>query len=164
MYTDSLTYVWFKAQDIGLDSMPGDIYDGILASDMGPQTDPYISCNKDCSDYYVDNMLYFMNTRSTQVGAIAKSLALTKPTLSTKLTSQTITLFWAPRKVPGVSITRYQLQRSSNGSTWSNLTPTSATKTVIKNVKRGTISYYRVRVIESVGTTPWSDALRVRAI
>jgi hypothetical protein len=56
------------------------------------------------------------------------------------------------------------LQRSSNGSTWSNLTPTFATKTVIKNVKRGAISYYRVRVITSSGTTPWSVALRVRAI
>lgn len=164
MYTDSLTYVWFKAQDIGLDSMPRDIYDGILASDMGPQTDPYRGCDKGCSDYYVDYMLNFMNTRSAQVAAIAKPLALTKPTLSTKLTSKTITLNWAPRKVPGVSVTRYQLQRSSNGSTWSNLTPTSATKTVIKNVKPGAISYYRVRVVTSVGTTPWSVALRVKAI
>jgi hypothetical protein len=164
MYTDSLTYVWFKAQDIGLDSMPSDIYDGILASDMGPQTDPYISCNKDCSDYNVEAIKNFMSARNTQVAAIAKSLALTKPTLSTKLTSKTITLYWAAKKVPGVSVTRYQLQRSSNGSTWSNLTPTSATKTVIKNVKRGAISYYRVRAITSSGTTPWSVALRVRAI
>jgi hypothetical protein len=164
MYTDSLTYVWFKAQDIGLDSMPSDIYDGILASDMGPQTDPYISCNKDCSDYHVEAIKNFMSARNTQVAAIAKSLALTKPTLSTKLTSKTIALYWAAKKVPGVSVTRYQLQRSSNGATWSNLTPTSATKTVIKNVKRGTISYYRVRVITSSGTTPWSVALRVRAI
>lgn len=164
MYTDSLTYVWFKAQDIGLDSMPGDIYDGILASDMGPQTDPYISCNKDCSDYHVEAIKNFMSARNTQVAAIAKSLALTKPTLSTKLTSKTITLYWAAKKVPGVSVTRYQLQRSTNGTTWSNLTPTSATKTVIKNVKPRAISYYRVRVVTSSGTTPWSVALRVRAI
>lgn len=163
MYTDSLTYVWYKAQYIGLDSMPRDIYDGILASSMGPHTDPYISCDKDCSDYHVEAMSYFMNYRISQVAAIAKPLALTKPTLSTKLSSRTISLSWAARKVPGVSITRYQLQRSTNGTTWSNLTPTSATKTVIKKVKPGAISYYRVRVITSVGTTPWSTAVRVKA-
>jgi hypothetical protein len=163
MYTDSLTYIWYKAQYIGLDSMPRDIYDGILASSMGPHTDPYISCDKDCSDYHVEYMSNFMSSRSAQVAAIAKPLALTKPTLSTKLSSRTISLSWAARKVPGVSITRYQLQRSTNGTTWSNLTPTSATKTVIKKVKPGAISYYRVRVITSVGTTPWSTAVRVKA-
>jgi hypothetical protein len=164
MYTDSLTYISYKAQYIGLDSTPRDIYDGILASSMGPHTDPYIRCDKGCSDYHVNEMLNFMNVRSAQVAAIAKPLALTKPTLSTKLTSRTITLSWAARKVPGVSITRYQLQRSTNGTNWSNLTPTSVTKTVIKNVKPGTISYYRVRVITGAGTTPWSVAVRVKAI
>jgi hypothetical protein len=163
MYTDSLTYVWYKAQYIGLDSMPRDIYDGILASSMGPQTDPYLSCDQGCADDHVEAMSNFMNERIRQVAAVAKPLALTKPTLSTKLTSRTITLSWAARKVPGVSTTRYQLQRSTNGTTWSNLTPTTVTKTVIKNVKPGAVSYYRVRVITSVGTTPWSDDVRVKA-
>ena len=163
MYTDSLVYIWSKAQYIGLDSTPRDIYDGILASSMGPHTDPYISCDEGCASYHVEAMSNFMSVRSAQVGAIAKPLALTKPTLSTKLTSRTITLSWAARKVPGVSTTRYQLQRSTNGTTWSNLTPASATKTIIKKVKPGAVSYYRVRAITSVGTTPWSVAVRVKA-
>ncbi len=163
MYTDSLTYVWYKAQYIGLDSTPRDIYDGILASSMGPQTDPYRVCDEDCANGQVESMLNFMSVRSAQVSAIAKPLALTQPTLSAQLTSRTIALSWAERKVPGVATTRYQLQRSTNGTTWSNLTPTSATKTVIKNVKPGAISYYRVRVVTSVGTTPWSVAVRVKA-
>ena len=163
MYTDSLVYVWSKAQYIGLDSTPRDIYDGILASSMGPHTDPYISCDEGCASYHVEAMSNFMSVRSAQVSEIAKPLALTKPTLSTKLTSRTIALSWAARKVPGVSTTRYQLQRSTNGTTWSNLTPNKVTKTVIKNVKAGAVSYYRVRAITSVGTTPWSVAVRVKA-
>jgi hypothetical protein len=164
MYTDSLVYISYKARYIGLDSMPRDIYDGILASSMGPQTDPYITCDQNCSDYHVEAMTNFMNSRITQVAEIAKPLALTQPKLSAKRSSRTISLSWAARKVPGVSITRYQLQRSTNGTNWSNLTPTSTTTTVIKNVKPGAISYYRVRVITGFGTTPWSVAVRVKAI
>lgn len=164
MYTDSLAYVWSKAKSINLIDMPNDIYDGILASSMGPHTDPYINCDAGCAEYHVNAMWYFMTERSTQVMQIAKPLALTKPTLSSKLSSQTIAVSWNARKVPGISIKRYQLQRSVDGTIWENPTTTSATKMTIKGIKPGAISYYRVRVITNVGTTPWSDALRVRAI
>lgn len=164
MYTDSLVYIWSKARAINLDDMPSDIYDGILASNLGPQTDPWRTCDRGCADGNVEQIRNFMNSRSSQVGSIASSLALTRPTLSTKLTSRTIAASWVATKVPGISISSYQLQQSSNGTTWSNLTPDSATKTVITNVTPGTISYYRVRVVTSSGTSPWSAAVRVRAV
>jgi len=164
MYTDSLVYIWAKARAINLDDMPRDIYDGILASSMGPQSDPWRGCDGGCADSNVEAIRNFMITRSTQVGTIATSLALTRPTLSTKQSSRAITVSWVATKVPGIAITSYQLQQSANGTTWSNLTPDSATKTVISNVTPGAISYYRVRVVTSSGTSPWSAAVRVRAI
>lgn len=163
MYTNSLVHIWNKAQTINLDDMPRDIYDGILASPMGPQTDPWAVCDEGCADGNVAHMRGFMAARSAQVGAIANTLALTRPTLSTKLSSRTISASWVATKVPGVTISSYQLQRSTNGTTWTNLTPDSATKTVIRNVTPGAISYYRVRVVTSAGTSPWSAVVRVRA-
>jgi spore coat protein CotH len=163
MYTDSLVYIWSRAQAINLDQMPRDIYDGILASDMGPQTDPWRVCEEGCADGNVSQMIGFMSSRDAQVGSIARSLALTRPTLSTKLTSRTIALSWSATKVPGIAISSYQLQQSRNGVTWSDLTPDSATKIVIRNVTPEAISYYRVRVTTSSGTSPWSAVVRVRA-
>lgn len=165
MYTDSLVTIWNKAQSLQLGNMPRDIYDGILASDMGPQTDPTGRvCDVNCANGNVDAIRNFLNVRNDQVLPIATSLALTRPTLTTVLTSQTITASWVATKVPGVPITSYQLQRSTNGTSWTNLTPDSATKTVVRNVAPGTISYFRVRVITSRGSSPWSVAIRVRAI
>ena len=164
MYTDSLVYIWAKARSINLDDMPRDIYDGILASSMGPQSDPWRSCDEGCAQGNVDSIRNYMSIRNSEVGTIATSLALTRPTLSTKQSSRAITVSWVATKVPGIAITTYELQQSANGTTWSSLTPDSATKTVIRNVTPGAISYYRVRVVTSSGTSPWSAAVRVRAI
>lgn len=165
MYTDSLVTIWNKARAIQLIDMPRDIYDGILASDMGPQTDPFGRvCDSNCAAGVVDSMRGFISTRDNQVSPIANELALTRPTLSVKLAPSTITATWIATKVPGIAITGYVVQRSSNGSTWTTLTPDSLTKTTIRNTTAGSISYFRVRVITSNGTSPWSTAIRVRAI
>ena len=165
MYTDSLITVWNKAQTLQLSAMPRHIYDGILASSMGPQTDPFGRvCDINCANSVVDSMRGFMSARNDQVAPIAAALSLTRPTITAKYATRTISATWVATKVPGVTINSYQLQRSNNGVTWQDVAIDSPTKTVIRNVAPMSISYYRVRVITSGGTSPWSFPVRVKAI
>lgn len=165
MYTDSLITIWNKAQSLQLANMPRDIYDGILASDMGPQTDPFGRvCDSNCANGVVDSMRGFMSARNDQVRPIAVALSLTRPTITAKYSSRAITASWVATKVPGVTISGYQVQKSSNGVTWTDITADSSTKTVIQNVTPKSISYFRVRVVTSNGTSPWSVPIRVKAI
>lgn len=163
MYTESLVTVWSKAEALNLARMPRDIYNGILASPMGPHTDPFSGCNSYCANDNVAGIKNFLKSRSDQVSPMATDLARVAPTLTSTLTSRTISLSWVGTKVPGVPIKSYQVQQSTNGIDWVDIKLDSPTKTVIRNVTPGRVFYYQVRAITSRGSTPWSTALRVQA-
>ncbi len=163
MYAESLVTIWAKAEAINLARMPRDIYSGILASSMGPQSDPFSGCNVYCANANAEGISNFLKSRSDQISPLATSFALVAPELAATPTTKTITMSWVGKKVPGVPIKSYQVQQSIDENTWVSLKLDSPTKTVIRNVTPGRVFYYRVRAVTSRGTTPWSPTVRVQS-
>lgn len=164
LYSQSLVNVWATAKKLDLPRTTIDIYSGIWESDLGPHTDPFSSCNVDCGFSNAANIYNIVKAESNYVVPIARTMATVRPSIKVTNRAKISTLTWPATNVPGVTVNRYEIQKSTNGITWTALQSSGATMISIKNLKAGTVRYYRVRVVTSLGTSPWSVAIRVRSI
>ncbi|WP_051663963.1 fibronectin type III domain-containing protein [Dyadobacter crusticola] len=79
----------------------------------------------------------------------------------TAISQTQINLAWADRSD---NETGYQLERSTNGSTFTKIADLSANVTTYQNTGliAGTLYYYRVRAVNAAGASPYSGAISVR--
>ena len=80
------------------------------------------------------------------------------PSLDATASADKITLTWMEPAGNGAAITGYDLDVSDDGSDWSDLSAPAAGDTSAdhENLTPGTMKYYRIRAMNSVGYSDWS--------
>ncbi len=84
------------------------------------------------------------------------------PVLTASADGFTITLGWTAPNDGGAAISSYEIEYSTDGSTWSTLEPAAAataTSYEDANLPGGTVRYYQIRAINSVGDGAWSASM-----
>ncbi len=82
------------------------------------------------------------------------------PALDAMASADKITLTWSAPASNGADITGYDLDVSDDGSDWSDLSTPAAGDTSAEhtNLGPGTMKYYRLRAMNSVGYSEWSTS------
>ena len=84
------------------------------------------------------------------------------PTLMASGSGFTITLTWTAPDDGGAAISAYEIESSPDGSTWTTLVPAAAadaTSYEDSSLPGGTMKYYRIRAVNSVGDGAWSASM-----
>lgn len=158
LYVNAVLTVWNKAQVLELPTMVDRISAAIESAMVA---DPRKEYGADSVHQTQASTKDFLAARNAYGINAAASIALVKPTLKASLSKKAITLTWAGLKVTGVTQVKYVLERSTNNSAWTVIANTLTTTTKFTSVPNGTY-YYRVSLVTSVGTTPYSSTVTVR--
>lgn len=92
-----------------------------------------------------------------ELGEAGLSAPSTSPVLSGTVTSSSISLSWTTV----ARATRYEVQVSSDGETWSTLIQPTGHSTIHSELDPESTRHYRVRAENSAGDGPWSDELEL---
>ena len=160
LYEKAVLKVWEKAQSLSLSSMVTNVSKAIEADMLADTRKEYDSGSV---YWHQQSTKYFLANRIADGRRYATPFALVKPTLKAVVKKRDVTLSWSGAQVSGVRHSRYVLQKSSDKVNWVTVASTSELNKKFTNVAKGT-QYYRVAVVTTVGTTPYSSTVTVKVV
>jgi titin len=107
--------------------------------------------------YHVVAMNAAGSSAPSNTGTVTTLLAAPSGLAATPLTTTTINVSWNPTP----DVTTYKVERSTNQTTWTALSPspTGSAVSVVDTVSAGTLYYYRISSISSAGTSAISSSV-----